>query len=129
MNARLRCAAFSAILFAASPCAGSDAAAGSGIKHVVMCWLKEPGNAGHRERVIATSKELLVIPEVQDMVVGAPVASDRPNVEDGFDVGIVMTLRDEAALRAYLGHPEHTQRVRDTLAPLCARVQIVDIQY
>jgi hypothetical protein len=94
-----------------------------------MCWLKEPGNAAHRERVIATSRELLIIPEVQDMVVGGPVASDRPNVEDGFDVGIVMTFRDESALNVYLEHPEHTQRVRETLAPLCARVQIVDIRY
>jgi hypothetical protein len=127
MSVRLACAA---LLLAASPfCAASDATAGSGIKHVVMCWLKEPGNAEHRERVIATSRELLIIPEVQDMVVGGPVASDRPNVEDGFDVGIVMTLRDERALRVYLEHPEHTQRVRKILAPLCARVQIVDIRY
>lgn len=130
MNTCLPCAACAVFLFAASPfCAASDAAMEPGIKHVVMCWLKEPGNTGHRERVIAASQELRMIPEVQDMVIGAPVASDRPIVEDSFDVGIVMTLRDEAALRVYLEHPEHTSRIRDTLGPLCARVQVVDIRY
>jgi hypothetical protein len=101
----------------------------SGIKHVVLCWLNEPGNAEHRQRVVDTSKELLVIPEVQNLVIGAPVPSDRPNVEDSFDVGLVMSFRDEAGLQTYLGHSEHMSRVRNTLAPLCGRVQIVDIRF
>lgn len=129
MNAPARRALIGTLLLAAAQLPAAAADATTGIKHIVMCWLKEPGNAVQRERVVATSKELLVIPEVEDMAIGSPVASDRPNVEDGFDVGIVMTFRDEAALRTYLEHPEHMQRVRDTLAPLCARVQIVDIRY
>jgi hypothetical protein len=101
----------------------------TGIKHVVMCWLKEPGNAEHRQRVIDVSRELTTIPEVRDMVVGAPVPSERPIVEDSFDIGLVLTFRDETALDIYLNHPEHTRRVRDTLQPLCVRVQVVDIRY
>jgi hypothetical protein len=121
--------ATAALLLAAPPANGSDAPADGGIKHVVLCWLKEPGNAEHRERVAAVSRELVVIPEVLDMVIGAPVASERPIVEDSFDVGIVMTFRDGAALDAYLAHPEHVSRVQSTLSPLCGRVQVLDIRY
>jgi len=111
------------------PAAAGETATDSGIKHVVMCWLKEPGNAEQREQVIATSRELQVIPEVLDMAIGGPVPSERPNVEDTFDVGIVMTFRDETTLQTYLTHPEHMSRVRNTLAPLCSRIQVLDIRY
>jgi len=130
VTASIRFAAIAALSLAGLPGAmTSEAPADAGIKHVVMCWLKEPGNAAHHEIVARVSRELEIIPEVRDMVVGAPVPSDRPNVEDSFDVGIVMSFRDEAALNAYLEHPEHVRRVQTTLAPLCARVQILDIRY
>jgi hypothetical protein len=121
--------AIAALLLAAPPANAGDAPAGGSIKHIVMCWLKEPGNAQHRERVAAVSRELVLIPEVLDMVVGAPVASERPVVEDTFDVGIVMTFQDETALATYLAHPEHVSRVQSTLSPLCGRVQVLDIRY
>lgn len=123
-------ALLAASALAATPTAiAGEAPAASGIRHVVLCWLNEPGNPEHRRRVEQVSRELEVIPELQDLVIGAPVPSERPIVEDGFDVGLVMTFRDRAALAHYLDHPEHVRRVRETLNPLCARVQVIDIEY
>lgn len=110
-------------------CAGGDAIPAAGVKHVVLCWLKEPGNALHAARVIQISNELRNIPGILDLAAGTAVPSDRPVVDDSFDVGIVITFADAAGLQAYLDHPEHVSRVRDTLRPLCARVQIYDIRY
>ena len=129
VHVRLRAALLLLAPLQADLATAGEEPAPAGIKHVVLCWLEEPGNAEHRRRVSEVSRELVMIPEVQDLAVGTAVPSERPIVEDTFDIGLVMTFRDEAALNTYLDHPEHVRRVQDTLGPLCARVQVLDIRY
>jgi len=101
----------------------------SGIKHMVFCWLNEAGNSQHITKVINTSKELAAIPTVIDIVVGKPVPNDRAIVDDTFDVGLVMTFRNNVDLNTYLNHEDHTQRVKEILAPLCDQIKVYDVQY
>ena len=109
------------------PAAGrAPAPPADGVEHVVLCWLNEPGNAAHRDQVIRTTRELLMIPELRRLVVGQPLASERAIVDDSFDVGIVMNFEDAPALQRYLEHPEHVRRVREILQPLCQRVLVYD---
>ena len=56
------------------------------IQHVVLCWLKEPGNAAHRARIMEVSKTFRSIPGVLEVRVGEVIASDRAIVDDSFDV-------------------------------------------
>ncbi|MBI2992693.1 MAG: Dabb family protein [Gammaproteobacteria bacterium] len=103
--------------------------AAADVEHVVLCWLNKPGDTEAARALIRVSKELRDIPGVQNLVAGPPLASERPVVDDSFDVGVVMRFADAAALEEYLNHPEHVRRVNETLRPLCGRIQIYDIQH
>ena len=54
--------------------------------------------------------------------------STRPVVDSSFDVGLVITFTDEAALQAYETHPMHAAAVKGTLRPLAAKIQVYDIK-
>ena len=97
------------------------------IQHVVMCWLKEPGNEEGRKKVIEASFGLRSIPGVVDVHAGPPLPSERPVVDDSFDVGVVIVLEDQTALSRYLGHPTHKAAVAEVLGPLSERILIYDI--
>ena len=109
--------------------ARANAEESPGVEHVVLCWLKEPGNADAAAEVIRVSRELRHIPGVLSLVAGPPLRSDRPLVDDSFDVGIVMSFANPETLAAYINHPEHVRRVTEKLQPLCGQIRIHDIRY
>jgi hypothetical protein len=97
--------------------------------HVVVCWLKTPGDSTARRRVIDESKAFVgVIPGLLDVSAGTTLPSTRPAVDSSFDVAVVMAFRDESALRAYDGHPRHKKAVDEVLRPLVARLVIYDFR-
>lgn len=102
---------------------------GSGVKHIVFCWLHEPGQPEQIEQVIKTSKELKIIPGVIDIQAGKAINSERPIVDDSFDVGLVMTFKNTVDMKNYLNHEEHVSRVNRVLRPLCQRILVYDIAY
>jgi hypothetical protein len=105
-----------------------DARERGSVEHVVVCWLKTPGDASARRRVIEESKAFVgVIPGLLDVSAGTALPSTRPAVDSSFDVAVVMTFRDEAALRAYDVHPRHKKAVDEVLRPLVARLVIYDV--
>ena len=99
-----------------------------GVSHVVVCWLKEPGNAEHRRRVIEACKGLIDIPGVQEVTVGTAIPSTRPVVDSSYDVAMVVRFRDEKAMRDYDQHPIHVNAIEKTLKPLVARFVVYDFQ-
>ena len=118
----------SALLLCMLPCAAT-AAGSSGVEHVVMCWLKTPGDAAQIEEVLRVSRELATIPGLRSLHAGTALQSERPIVDDSFDVGVVMDFESPEAMDAYLVNPEHVRRVNETLRPLCGRVLVHDIRY
>lgn len=80
------------------------------IQHVVLCWLKEPGNAEHRNQIIEVSKTFKKIPGVLEVRVGRVIKSDRAIVDDRFDVGILVMVSDVERLQEYLDHPLNSIR-------------------
>jgi hypothetical protein len=109
-------------------CARVRVTQGPPITHVVVCWLKNPGDETARQRLIDTSKSLSSIPGLRSVRVGTTVPGDRPQVESSFDVALVMEFEDEAALRAYETHPTHQRAVREVLQPLAARFIVYDFE-
>lgn len=98
------------------------------VEHVVLVWLKKPGDGQDRAAVVAAAKKFQrEIPEIQHLSVGQPLASDRPVVDDSFDVGLVMRFADAAALARYEKHPVHTKAVQDILLPVSKKLQVYDI--
>ena len=124
---RRRTSGLSAVLLVclAAGCASDPALQGRQVVHVVVCWLKDPG--GERE-LINVSREFRTLPGVIRVQTGRPIPSDRPVVDDSFDVAIVMTFRDEAALRAYEASDQHQRAVRETLQPLVKRFVVYDLE-
>lgn len=58
--------------------------------------------------------------------VGSVLPDTRPTVDSSFDVALMMTFTDEAALRAYATHPQHVKIVNEVIKPLVARYVAYD---
>ena len=96
------------------------------LNHVVLCWLKEPGDRENIEKIIAMTQSFQEIPEVLDAQAGRVVLSDRRIVDDSFDVGILIQVQDKAALQQYLDHPKHQKAKDEILLPLIEKVLVYD---
>jgi len=130
-NNRMRCFSFLVCAFALSilmsACAEipkpTDEAK---VYHVVLCWLKEPGNAEARQQIIDVSRSFKSIPGVIAVKAGPSIPSNRAIVDDSFDVGILLTFPDRQAMNAYLAHPDHKQAVQNVLKPLVRKIIVYD---
>ena len=97
------------------------------ISHVVVCYLKNHGNAADRKKIVDAARELRSLPGVYDIEVGYALPSDRPVVVSDFDVALVVTFRDEASMKAYITNPKHQAMVKDLLTPLVAKYVVYDV--
>ncbi len=105
----------------------SAAGPASGVEHIVICWLKNPGNEQERQRVIEASKKFKDIPGVVGVKAGAPLVSERETVDDSFDVAVVISFVSAQDLAAYEDHPEHLRAVEEVLIPLVERFIVYDV--
>jgi hypothetical protein len=97
------------------------------VEHIVLAWQKKPGDAADRARLIAVTKELKAkIPELKHLSVGSVLPSERPVVDDSFDIAFVMRFASQADLKTYEQHPLHTQLVKDVIKPLTAKIVVHD---
>jgi Stress responsive A/B Barrel Domain len=97
------------------------------VDHIVLIWLKRPGNEQDRQAVRKAADDLRSIPGIRFLDHGTPLASDRPVVDDSFDVGLVMRFTSAEALQSYEDHPVHVQKVKEVLLPLSKKVQVYDV--
>lgn len=97
------------------------------ISHVVVCYLKNHGNAADRKKIVDAARELRSLPGVYDIEVGYALPSDRPVVVSDFDVALVVTFRDEASMKAYVNNPKHQAILKDVLQPLVAKYVVYDV--
>ena len=93
----------SAAALAASP-ALAAAPAGQKIVHHVFFWLKNPTSADDRDQLIAGLRPLRAIGTARSVEIGQRLPAGG---EGDFDVALLVTLNDAAALKAYLDDPIH----------------------
>lgn len=116
-----------ALFLATAGCQGMSGRREGQVNHLVICWLKQPGDEKSRQELIDASKSFeKTIPGVVRVTAGYPLPSTRPVVDSSYDVGIVMIFRDEAALRVFEHHPAHMEAVDKTLKPLVQRFVVYD---
>lgn len=96
------------------------------ITHVVMVWLKQPGNEQQRSAFIKASEQLNDLPGIVNRHVGVVVSSDRGIVDDTFDVAVSVTMESQQALKAYLNHPKHQKILNEKIKPLINRTVAYD---
>lgn len=116
------------LAFGLSPCVHGNGAPGT-VEHVVVVWLKDPGNPAARSRVIDASQALRSISGVVSLKAGTMIPSKRPIVDSSFDVALSVTFADEQAMQHYLTHPAHVQLVEETLKPLVDKIRVYDFRY
>jgi hypothetical protein len=98
------------------------------VGHVVVVWLKNPGNSEHRRRIISESDVLRDIPGVTGLRAGEVLPGERDIVDSSFDVALIVSFTDLAAMQAYLTHPLHVNLVEQTLKPLVDRIRVYDFR-
>jgi hypothetical protein len=96
---------------------GTSNAAGGNYKHVVVMWLKTPGDAAGRKALLGTATTLRDIPGVVDVVAGECLPSDRKVVDSTYDVALMLSFSTEKALREYAGHPSHQKLLNEVIKP------------
>jgi hypothetical protein len=116
------------VLLAAAGCATAPAPRVGQVQHLVICWLKNPGSAADRDRLIQATYALADLPGLLHVAAGPPLPGldQRPVVDTSYDVAILMTFKNTAALTAYQQHPRHRQAVEDILQPLVRRFVVYD---
>ena len=114
--------------FALAGCSSLEPVRDHALHHVVLCWLKEQGNAQHRERIVEVTRSFDRIPGVLEARAGPVVPSERSIVDDSFDVGILVVVPDERRLREYLDHPIHQKAKNDVLVPLVEKILVYDFK-
>ena len=104
------------------------AASPQAIEHIVFLWLKEPGNSNAQDTIIKANQALKTIPGVIALRTGKAVPSQRRIVDSSFDVALIISLIDQAALDAYLVHPLHQRLVDEIMKPLVDKVRVYDLR-
>ena len=109
-------------------CASISPAPKSGsVDHVVLIWLKRPGNTADRQALRQAAEDLKALPQVKSISHGTALASDRPIVDDSFDVGFVMRFDSPADLHTYEKHSFHVAKVNSVLKPLTKKIVVYDV--
>jgi hypothetical protein len=98
------------------------------VAHVVVAWLKKPGDATARDAIVHSSASLRSIPGVVEVRAGEVIPSSREVVDSTYDIGILVTFRDEAAMRAYGNHPAHQKVVEEVIKPHVERYRVYDFR-
>ena len=96
------------------------------ITHVVMVWLKQPGNQQQRAAFVKASEKLNDLPGIVSRHVGVVHTSNRQIVDDTFDVAVTVTMESKAALQAYLNNPKHKKILKEEIKPLINRAVAYD---
>ena len=118
-------AAFIALALASCVTIAPPAKPGS-VDHVVLVWLKRPGNAQDKQALTDLGRQLRAIPGIRLLDSGTALPSDRPIVDDSFDIGYVMRFDSPAALNAYAVHPVHV-KAKEELLQLSRRILVYDV--
>ena len=94
---------------------------------VVLVWLKHPGNSVDRAQLVRAAHSLRMIPGVIRVETGRPVPTLGPDVDRSFDLGVLITFRDRAALRRYEKDPRDLEAMRRYLRPLVRRYEVFNL--
>lgn len=120
---------FFAVLFVAvlSSCSTIAPPAPSGsVDHMVFFWQKRPGNLEDRKKITDAIDRLRVIEGMTALDYGVAVSSDRPVVDDSYDVAMRMRFTSLQALQSYETDPRHVKEVKEVLLPLTKKILVYD---
>lgn len=113
-----------------SGCASAPIEPQPRLHHLVVVWLKQPGDASLRQRYIDESKALAKLPGVLAYDVGTPAQAKQRRgsaaLDESYDVAIAGVFENQSAFEAFLQHPEYGRVAREVLRPMVERYRVYD---
>ena len=114
---------FLALFLTSSNAQAANARSGQ-VTHVMLFWLKRPGNVDDRNVLVRGLRTLRRVRGVNDVRVGRPLPEDRPGLEQSFDLGVVVIFRDREALEKFERDPRRRGALDAMLQPLVRRYTV-----
>lgn len=94
--------------------------------HVVILWT-DPAKAGATDAVLEGARKYLQpIPGVISFHAGKMVGSERPVVDQSYQVALNLIFPDKATEASYQVHPSHIEFVEKCVKPYCTKVLVYD---
>ena len=120
---RVRVALFSAVFLCsvASPQVESATPRSGQVTHVMLFWLKRPGNIDDQNILLRGLRRVRRVRGVNEVRVGRSFPIDRPGLEQSFDLGVVIIFRDREALVRFERDPRRRGALEAMLQPLIRR--------
>ena len=115
------------LLIALAGCSAAPKSRGPEVHHVVLWWLKDPGDSAKRQQMLDAIDTLRSVPGVLDVAAGFPVPSKRKVVDNTFDVAMIVTFADVASKTAYLTNPIHDKAADEVFKPLSKKLLVYNI--
>jgi hypothetical protein len=106
---------------------GTTPPASATVTHVVLMCLKHPKRSADRAQLIRAAHSLRMIPGVLRVEAGGAVPPLGPHPQQDFDLGVVITFRDRAALERYENDPRYGQAMRRYLRPLVRHYEVYNL--
>ena len=114
----IRVAIFLTCLSLVSTGAPAAVARSGQVTHVMLFWLKRPGNVDDQNFLLRALRTLRRVRGVNDVRVGRSLPVARPGLEQSFDLGVVMTFRDREGLEKFERDQRREQAIDAMLRPL-----------
>lgn len=96
----------------------------STVTRVVLIWMKHPARSADRAQLTRATHSLRMIPGVLRVQTGRTVPMLPSGADRSFDLGVMITFRDRAALQRYEKDPRHLEAMRRYLQSLVRRYEI-----
>jgi hypothetical protein len=106
---------------------GTTPAPPPSVTQVILLWLKHPNRQADRDQIARNAHSLRMIPGVRQVETGRAVPALPPGFDPSFDLAVVITFRDRAALQRYRKDPRHLEIMRHYLRPLVRRYEIYNL--
>jgi hypothetical protein len=96
------------------------------IEHIVLFRFKAGTQGESQERILLELRKLKgLVPSILDLSAGFNF-SDR---NQGYELGLVVRLQDQAGLDAYQVHPEHQRVVKEWIRPNLEQILALDYNF
>jgi len=96
--------------------------------HVVIFWTDRANPNSADELIEGANKYLKPIPGALHFHVGKMVPSDRPVVDQSYQVALNVAFTDRQAQDDYQVHPLHLEFVEKVFKPHCRKVVVYDFE-
>ena len=96
--------------------------------HVVIFWTDPKKPNAIADLIAGAEKYLKTIPGVLQFHIGKMAPSQRPVVDQSYQVALNIIFPDKKAQDDYQVHPRHIEFVEKAFKPNCAKVVVYDFE-